>query len=168
MGNMKKIVVIGSLVLILVVFLSGCGGADNAATAPTTTSTEQTSGTPIKVALAFPDGAAKLNNSSAFTCTITNNEPGERKMSVTVNAPETAFTLESGSLSWNGTVPANSQTVVIQAVLKSFHTGHWQIDTNYHIDAESGAYSGDFTTTIYVSIGMPSSEWGTTPPWENK
>ena len=152
------------LALILVIFLSGCGGADKAPT--TSAAPEVTPEVPIKVALSFPDGAPTLNNSAAFTCTITNNEPGERKMSVTVNAPETAFVLESGSLSWSGTVPANSQTAVVQAVLKSFHTGHWQIDATYHIDAEPGAYGGDFTTTIYIQSGIPSSEWGITPPWE--
>ena len=166
MGNMKKILLFTGLVLALVVFLSGCGGSANVATTTTTTSTEQTSEAPIKVTLAFPDGAPKLNNSSVFTCTITNSEPGERKMSVTVNAPETAFILESGSLSWSGTVPANSQTTVVQAVLKSNHTGHWQIDANYHVDAADGSIGGDFTTTIYVNMGMTSSEWGTTPPWQ--
>jgi hypothetical protein len=165
MVNMKKTALLVFLALILLVFLSACGGAEKTAVS-TTTTPEITPEAPIKVALSFPDGAPKLNNSSAFTCTITNNEPGERKMSVTVDAPETAFILESGSLSWSGTVPANSQTTVVQAVLKSYHTGHWQIDANYHIDAEPGAYGGDFTTTIYVSMGIPSSEWGTTPPWE--
>jgi hypothetical protein len=162
---MKKTVFAMLLALILVIFLSGCGGADNA-TLTTTTTSVVTSGTPIKVSLSFPDGAPTLNNSSAFTCTITNSEPGERKMSVTINAPETAFILESGSLSWSGTVPGNSETTVIEAIFKSFHTGHWQIDAAYHIDADPSAYGGDFTTTIYVNSGIPSSQWGTTPPWQ--
>jgi hypothetical protein len=164
---MKKPVVALFLALTLVVFLSGCGGADNTATTSTsTTSIQPALEAPITVTLAFPDGAPKLNTSSAFTCTITNNEPGERKMTVTVNAPETAFVLESGSLSWSGTVPGNSQTTVVQAILKSYHTGHWQIDAAYHIDAAPGAYGGDFTTTIYIQSGIPSSQWGTTPPWQ--
>jgi hypothetical protein len=165
MGNMKKTGIFLFLVLVLVIFLTGCGGADK--TALTTTATpEITSESPIKVAFVFPDGAPKLNNSSAFTCTITNNDPGERKMSVTIDAPETAFILESGSLSWSGTVPGNSEKTVIEAILKSNHTGHWQIDTNYHIDTEPDGFGGDFSVTIYVQMGMSSSEWGTTPPWE--
>lgn len=166
---MKKTVIAIMLTLALVVFLSGCGGAGNtAATTVTTsedTSTQPALEAPITVTLAFPDGAPKLNTSAAFTCTITNNDSGERKISVTVNAPETAFVLESGSLSWSGTVPGNSQKTV-QATLKSFHTGHWQIDAAYHIDADPGAYGGDFTTTIYIQSGIPSSQWGTTPPWQ--
>jgi hypothetical protein len=162
MKHMKKTVLFLFLALMMMVFLSACGGAEKAAVS-TTPAPEATSDAPVKVEFSFPDGAPKLNNSSAFTCTITNNEPAEKKMSVTVNAPETAFKLESGSLSWNGTVPANSQTTVVQVMLKSFHTGHWQIDASYHIDGSSG---GDFATTIYVLLGMNSSEWGTTPPWQ--
>jgi hypothetical protein len=163
---MKKTVLFIFLALILIVFLSACGGSDSAATTVITASTEQTAEVPISVTLAFPDGAPKLNNSSAFTCTITNNGPGERKMSITIDAPETAYTLESGTLTWSGTVPADSQTTVIQAMLKSFHTGHWQIDAAYSIDAAPDAAGGDFTTTIYIQSGVSSSEWGTTPPWQ--
>ena len=162
---MKKAVYTIFLALILVVCLSGCGGSDSTAST-TTEAPVVTTGGPIIVALSFPDGAPKLNSSSAFTCTITNNEAAARKMSVTINAPENAFILESGSLSWSGTVPGNSEKTVIEATLKSNHTGHWQIDASYHIDTEPDGFGGDFTATIYVNMGIPSSEWGTTPPWQ--
>jgi hypothetical protein len=161
---MKKIVLFISLALIMVVFLSACGGAEK--TASTTAAPQITSEDPVKVELAFPDGAPKLNESTAFTCTITNNEAAAKKISIELKVPKAAFTLESGSYSWSGTVPANSQTTVIEAMLKTYHTGHWQIDAAYHIDAEAGAYGGDFTTTIYVNLGMTSSQWGITPPWQ--
>jgi hypothetical protein len=162
---MKKLLLFTGLVFALVIFLPGCGGS---ASTPATTSTAPAAapGGEIKVTLSFPDGAPLLNQTAVFKCTVTSTRAVDKNISININANPSAFILESGQLTWSGAIPANSEKTVIEAVLKSYHTGHWQIDANYHIDAEPDSNGGDFTSTIYVSMGIPSSQWGTTPPWQ--
>jgi hypothetical protein len=162
---MKNAIFALFMVLILAVGLTSCGGGEKATQAATAVP-ETTTAEPVSVVLTFPDGAPRLNESAVFKCTVINNSAIDKKMSIDLGVQATAFTLESGSLSWSGTVPANSEATVIEAMLKSFHTGHWQIDAKYHIDTEPDGYGGDFTSTIYVQSGIPSSQWGTTPPWQ--
>lgn len=163
---MKKYTFIVFLVLILAASLPGCGGTE--ATSTAAAEPEATAADPVTVLLSFPDGAPPLNQSRVLKCAVINNTAADKIVSVDIDAPKTAFVLESGSLSWNGTVPANSETTAIEVTVKSFHTGHWEVDANYHIDAGSDGYGGDFATTIYVNLGPTSSEWGTTPPWQKK
>jgi hypothetical protein len=162
---MKNIIVLMTLSLILIAGLSGCGGGPST-TLSTTQTAETASAEPITVTLSFPDGAPRLNQTAIFKCTVTSTRAVDKNMSININANSSAFVLESGSLTWSGTVPANSEQTVIEATFKAYHTGHWQIDANYHIDTQPDNYGGDFTSTIYVNLGIPSSEWGTTPPWE--
>ena len=161
---MKSVVIALFLILVLAVGLPGCSGGNKTTTAAA--APEVTAGEPVSVVLTFPDGAPKLNESQTFKCAVISHSAVDKKISITINAPETAFVLGSGSLSWSGTVTANSEATVIQATLKANHTGHWQIDANYHIDSEPDGYTGDFTSTIYVNLSVAVSQWGTTPPWE--
>ena len=162
---MKSAIITLFLAIILAIGLSGCGSEDK--TTPAGASTpEVVTGEPVSVVLTFPDGAPRLNESKTFKCAVINNSAADKKINIDINAPKGSFVLESGSLSWSGTVPANSNATVIEATLKSDNTGHWQIDAYYNIDAEPDGYGGDFTSTIYVKMGIPASEWGTTPPWE--
>jgi hypothetical protein len=162
---MKNTFLVVSLVLIMVIFLSSCGGSGNTVVS-TATVPEATSDAPVQVVLSFPDGTPKLNSSGILKCVVINDSAVNKNVSIDINAPKTAFTLESGSYSWSGNVPGNSETTVIEATVKTYHTGHWQVDAGYHIDTEPDSYGGDFISTIYVNLGVSSSEWGTTPPWQ--
>jgi hypothetical protein len=163
---MKKVIIIVLLALVLVVCLPGCGGSKTTPDVTSTAPPETTAAAPVTVTMSFPEGAAPLNQSKAFRCVVSNKSAAEKKISLVIDANPSNFVLESGSLSWNGTVPANSEVNAIEAVFKSYHTGHWEINANYHIETGSDGYGGDFTSKIYVDIGMTSSEWGNTPPWQ--
>jgi hypothetical protein len=85
-------------------------------------------------------------------------------MSISIILPE-SLELVTGTLSWTGFIPADSESIVINTVVRSVKTGNWTILVNGYIDPEKHGFGGNTHYDIYVSIGEETAEWGTTPPW---
>jgi hypothetical protein len=159
---MKRIFIVSILTCVLLIpLVPGCTSSPENGSAP-----PQASIPPmplISVEVSFQDDAPPLNQTAELLCTVI-TRISVKSMSINVDLPD-AFELVSGELSWIGDVPADSETTVIKALVKSVQVGNWTIDTRSQMDPqENGGYrGGDYP--IYVSVLEDSAEWGVYPPW---
>lgn len=148
---------ISSILIFLLLSITGCS-------TNTSTNTPLPTQMPVEIELSFPNGAPPLNQTAILNCIITNHEIISKNISINVNLPD-SFELESGSLSWNGTIPAKGMVTVIESVVKSVQVGNWSINATGYITIEPGTHGGNFYIPIYISVTEETAEWGKYPPW---
>ena len=163
------------ILIVLFSILLGCIGCNTGTTnsSPTLNSAtpsispiqpNSTPPPPITAEASFPDGAPALNQTAKLICKIKTLHIPAQDVSINIVLPD-GLELITGQLSWIGSVPKDSEIVVINTIVRSVQVGNWIITVDGYIDPQKHGFGGNTHYDIYVSIAENSAKWGFTPPW---